>query len=62
LAANRFLLATTNAAASVNHRFVYRTTDDTLWSDGDGSRAQAPVLIADLAVDYNLTARGIFID
>lgn len=43
---NWFLAGTTNRAAEAVNRFIFRTTDDTLWWDADGTGRRAPVLLA----------------
>lgn len=60
LALNRFHSGTTNAAADVYDRFIFNTTDGTLWFDKDGSGTKnAAVLVADLQDGVALTAASI---
>ena len=40
--------STTNVAEDIDTRFIFRTTDETLWFDKNGSRAGGLTLIADL--------------
>lgn len=61
LSASRFHYGTTNSAGDSTDRFIYRTTDDTLWYDADGTGSQAPILMADLVPDYSMTAADILI-
>lgn len=61
LAANRFQSGATNVAADAFDRFLFRTTDGTLWFDADGSGAAGPVLIADLTNAFAVTAADILI-
>lgn len=57
---SRFHAGTSNAAADVYDRFIFNTTDSTLWFDRDGSgtRHQA-ALVADLQDGVILTAASI---
>ena len=60
LAANRFCSGTTNAAEDVFDRFIFNTTDTTLWFDRDGSGSKfEAVLVADLQAGAILTAASI---
>jgi Ca2+-binding RTX toxin-like protein len=56
-----FRSGSTNTALDANDYFIFRTTDDTLWYDSDGSGVGSAVLIADLANDFVLTAADILI-
>ncbi len=60
LAAGRFRSGATNQAGDANDRFIFRTGDETLWFDRDGTGRAGPVLIADLGDGVRLTA-GNFI-
>lgn len=44
-----FVTGTTNHALDQNDRFIFRTTDATLWFDRDGTGNLSAVLLADLA-------------
>jgi Ca2+-binding RTX toxin-like protein len=61
LAAGRFHAGTTNRAQDGNDRFIFRTTDATLWFDKDGKGGAAAVLIADLQAGAKLGSADIFI-
>lgn len=60
LAVERFHSGSTNAAADLYDRLIFRTTDATLWFDKDGSGTkQQAVLVADLQNGLTLTAASI---
>ncbi len=59
LSAGRFRSGATNQAGDGNDRFIFRTTDETLWFDRDGKGGKGPVLIADLQDGARLTAGDI---
>ncbi|THD84594.1 calcium-binding protein [Aliigemmobacter aestuarii] len=61
LSAGRFRARDDNRAQDADDRFVFRTTDKTLWFDRDGNGAAAPVLIADLQPGATLTANDILL-
>jgi hypothetical protein len=61
LAANQFQSRADNLAQDADDRFIFRTTDNTLWFDADGNGAGAAVMIADLHVLATVTAADIFI-
>ena len=46
LAEGRFRLGATNQAGDANDRFIFRTTDKTLWFDADGTGATAAIKLA----------------
>ena len=50
-----------NGAADADDRFIFRTTDTTLWFDADGTGAAAPVLLADLQAGAMITAGQIIL-
>jgi Ca2+-binding RTX toxin-like protein len=50
-----------NKAVDRDDYFIFRTTDDTLWFDADGSGARAAVLLARLSNGYDLKASDIYI-
>lgn len=56
-----FRSGSSNLAIDANDRFIYRTTDDTLWFDSNGNTAGGLTLIADLATDFRLTTGDILI-
>jgi hypothetical protein len=57
----RFHSGTTNLASSPQQRFVFRTTDDTLWYDFNGSEGGGLTKIADLSNNFNLSYGDILI-
>lgn len=59
LAAGQFRTATTNQAGDLNDRFIFRTTDRSLWFDVDGTNGTAPVMVADLQAGAVVTAADI---
>jgi Ca2+-binding RTX toxin-like protein len=60
-AANFRSRAADNRAIDSNDYFIFNRSDDTLWFDRDGIGANAPVKIADLSNDFNLTAADILV-
>ena len=56
LSATRFQSRTDNLAQDANDRFIFRTTDTTLWFDKDGTGTAAPVMLADLQSGATMTA------
>lgn len=61
LAESRFVARADNAAQDADDRFVFRTTDSTLWFDLDGSGAALPSLVADLQDGALLTAADLLL-
>lgn len=61
LAASRFVTRANNVAQDANDRFIFRTTDDTLWFDQNGDRAGGLTLVADLQDGAVLTAADIIL-
>ncbi len=59
LAATQFQSRADNVAQDANDRFIFRTTDRTLWFDADGNGAGAAVLVADLQAGAVVTAADI---
>ncbi|MBP9182190.1 MAG: calcium-binding protein [Fuscovulum sp.] len=59
LAATQFQSRADNVAQDADDRFVFRTTDQTLWFDADGTGAGASVLIADMQAGVALTSLDI---
>ncbi len=58
-AAQFFRSGRTNQAQDRNDLFLFRTGDETLWFDRDGTGRARPVLIADFADGVRLTAEDI---
>ncbi len=61
VAAADFVTSTVAAAQDAADRFIYRTTDNTLWFDGDGTGAGKATLLADLQAGATLTADHLLI-
>lgn len=62
LAASFFRSGLDNLAQDADDRFLFRTTDQTLWFDGDGvGGVYAPILLATMANGVNLTADDILV-
>ncbi len=61
VAAADFVISTVAAATDASDRFIYRTTDNTLWFDADGTGAAAARFIADLQAGAVLTADQLLI-
>ena len=61
LAAANFQTRADNLAQDGTDRFVFRTTDHTLWFDADGTGAGAAVMLADLQTGAVVTAADIFL-
>lgn len=61
LAADAFVSGTSNLALDANDRYIFRTTDQTLWLDSDGTGSAKALLVADLQTGATLTAADIFI-
>ena len=59
LAAVRFQSRADNVAQDSDDRFVFRTTDKTLWFDVDGNGVGAAVMLADLQASANLGFQDI---
>lgn len=56
LAANQFRSRADNLAQDADDRFVFRTTDRTLWFDADGTGAGAALMVADLQAGATMSA------
>ena len=56
-----FIISTTNATLDATDRFVFRTTDNTLWFDADGRGGAASVLVCDLQAGATLNADHLLI-
>jgi Ca2+-binding RTX toxin-like protein len=61
VAADDFVISTTAVAQDASDRFIYRTTDNTLWFDADGNGAGKAILLADLQAGAVLTADQLLI-
>lgn len=56
LAAAQFIARADNLAQDANDRFIFRTTDQTVWFDSNGSATGGLTLVADLQAGAVLTA------
>ena len=61
LAAAQFVARADNLAQDANDRFIFRTTDRTLWFDADGTGTGAGLLVASLQIGATMTAADIVI-
>ena len=61
LAASQFRSRADNLAQDADDRFIFRTTDQTLWYDADGNGAGAAIMVADLNADASLSNLDIVI-
>lgn len=61
LAATQFQIRADNAAQDADDRFIFRTTDQTLWFDADGTGSSAARMLADLQASAVLTAADILL-
>ena len=61
LAAGQFRTRADNLAQDGNDRFIFRTTDQTLWFDVNGNLAGGLTLVADLQASAVVTAADIFL-
>ena len=61
LAANQFQTRADNIAQDADDRFIFNTTDRTLWFDADGNGAGAAVMVADLQAGAVVTAADILL-
>jgi Ca2+-binding RTX toxin-like protein len=59
--ADQFLSRADNRAQDAEDRFIFRTTDRTVWFDANGNAAGGPVLIADLQAGAVFTAADILL-
>jgi Ca2+-binding RTX toxin-like protein len=59
LAPGQFRIRADNAAQDANDRFIFRTTDKTLWFDNNGNVAGGVQLVADLQQSATVTAADI---
>ncbi|WP_168732904.1 calcium-binding protein [Aliigemmobacter aestuarii] len=56
---DQFVARASNRALDADDRFIFRTTDKTLWFDANGSAAGGLLLVADLQASATLTAGDI---
>ncbi|PYF09194.1 hypothetical protein C8J30_11067 [Rhodobacter viridis] len=61
LAAADFRIRVDNVAQDASDRFIFRSSDTTLWFDADGNGAGAPLMVADLQVGATMTAADILL-
>ena len=61
LAAGRFVSRADNVAQDGNDRFIFDTTDQTLWFDSNGNPAGGLTLLADLQAGATMTFQDIFL-
>lgn len=61
LPASAFLARADNLAQDADDRFIFRTTDQSLWFDADGNGAGARVMVADLQAGATMTAADIIL-
>jgi Ca2+-binding RTX toxin-like protein len=61
LARSQFQVRSDNLAQDSDDRFIFRTTDRTLWFDEDGKGGAAAVMIADLQAGATLTHADILL-
>lgn len=61
LAATQFQIRADNLAQDADDRFIFRTTDKTLWFDTNGNAAGGLTLIADLQASATMTAADILV-
>ena len=61
LAASQFQSRADNLAQDGTDRFIFRTTDATLWFDVDGTGSAVPTLIADLQAGAVVTSADVLL-
>lgn len=59
IAAGSFVVRIDNLAQDADDRFIFRTTDQTLWFDANGNAAGGLTLLVDLQADAGMTAADI---
>ncbi|MGB4828341.1 MAG: flagellar biosynthesis protein FlgM, partial [Paracoccaceae bacterium] len=59
--ANQFQTRADNNAQDADDRFIFNTTDRTLWFDADGNGAGAAIMVADLQAGAVVTAADILL-
>ncbi|EYD76425.1 calcium-binding protein, hemolysin-type [Rubellimicrobium mesophilum DSM 19309] len=61
LAASQFQTRADNLAQDADDRFIFRTTDRTLWFDGNGNAAGGLTLVADLQTGATVTSADVLL-
>ncbi len=61
LSSSKFQVRADNHAQDANDRFIFRTTDKTLWFDANGTAAGGLLLLADLQSNATMTAADILL-
>lgn len=61
VSADDFVIGTTTAALDASDRFIFKTTDTTLWFDRDGKGGTAAILVCDLQAGASLTAANLLL-
>jgi len=61
LSASQFQSRADNLAQDADDRFIFRTTDRTLWFDVDGTGAQGAVMVADLQAGAIVTPADLLL-
>ena len=61
LSASRFQTRADNLARDADDRFIFRTTDKTLWFDSNGNGAGGLTMLADLDAAATMTSADIFL-
>ncbi|TNC60464.1 calcium-binding protein [Rubellimicrobium roseum] len=61
LAASQFRARADNVAQDADDRFIFRTTDKTLWFDSNGNESGGRTLLADLQTDATVTYADILL-
>ena len=61
LTAGRFITRIDNLAQDANDRFIFRTTDRTLWYDANGNATGGRTMLFDLQAGATINANDIFI-
>ena len=61
LAANQFVTRADNLAQDADDRFIFNTTDQTLWFDSNGNAAGGLTMVADLQAGAVVTAADILL-
>lgn len=61
LAGRNFVSRADNLAQDGNDRFIFRTTDDTLWFDSNGNRKGGLIMLVDFSTDLALKASDIIL-
>ena len=61
LAANQFQTRADKLAQDANDRFIFNTTNQTLWFDADGNGAGAAIMVADMQAGATMSVSDILI-